>query len=100
VSLAVTLVQTPKPLRNIYRQFCTLVKLGTAVSGTTGKKLECFINLFLCLVLLLDEADIFLEERTLSDLERNSLVSGNTYLYVLYSFALTTASVFTHVRIL
>lgn len=30
------------------------------------------------LVLLLDEADVFLEERTLSDLERNSLVSGNS----------------------
>jgi len=28
------------------------------------------------LVLLLDEADIFLEERTIADLERNSLVSG------------------------
>ena len=27
-------------------------------------------------VLLLDEADVFLEERTLSDLDRNSLVSG------------------------
>jgi hypothetical protein len=27
-------------------------------------------------VLLLDEADIFLEERTIADLERNSLVSG------------------------
>ena len=27
-------------------------------------------------VLLLDEADMFLEERTLSDLDRNSLVSG------------------------
>ncbi|KAK4198765.1 hypothetical protein QBC40DRAFT_283220 [Triangularia verruculosa] len=32
-----------------------------------GKKWNC--------VLLLDEADVFLEERTLSDLERNSLVS-------------------------
>jgi len=30
----------------------------------------------LCTVLLLDEADVFLEERSLSDLERNSLVSG------------------------
>jgi hypothetical protein len=31
------------------------------------------------LVLLLDEADIFLEERTIADLERNSLVSGNLH---------------------
>lgn len=28
------------------------------------------------LVLLLDDADVFLEERSLQDLERNSLVSG------------------------
>jgi hypothetical protein len=28
-------------------------------------------------VLLLDEADVFLEERSLTDLKRNSLVSGN-----------------------
>jgi len=28
------------------------------------------------LVLLLDEADVFLEQRSLSDLKRNSLVSG------------------------
>jgi hypothetical protein len=33
------------------------------------------------LVLLLDEADIFLEERTIADLERNSLVSGEFYTY-------------------
>jgi hypothetical protein len=31
----------------------------------------------LTLVLLLDEADVFLEERSLTDLRRNSLVSGN-----------------------
>jgi hypothetical protein len=35
------------------------------------------------LVLLLDEADIFLEERTIADLERNSLVSGNLHTYIL-----------------
>lgn len=34
------------------------------------------------IVLLLDEADVFLEERSMSDLERNSLVSG---LFLLYS---------------
>jgi hypothetical protein len=33
-------------------------------------------GLICCTVLLLDEADVFLEERTLQDLERNSLVSG------------------------
>jgi hypothetical protein len=31
------------------------------------------------LVLLLDEADVFLEERSLADLERNSLVSGESH---------------------
>lgn len=35
-----------------------------------------FISANLSVVLLLDEADVFLEERSLSDLERNSLVSG------------------------
>lgn len=29
-------------------------------------------------VLLLDEADVFLEERTMADLQRNSLVSGKS----------------------
>jgi hypothetical protein len=29
------------------------------------------------LVVLLDEADVFLEERSLADMERNALVSGN-----------------------
>jgi hypothetical protein len=31
-------------------------------------------------VLLLDEADVFLEERGIADLERNSLVSGNLFI--------------------
>jgi hypothetical protein len=30
-------------------------------------------------VLLLDEADVFLEERGIADLERNSMVSGNSF---------------------
>jgi hypothetical protein len=29
------------------------------------------------LVVLLDEADVFLEQRTLADLQRNALVSGS-----------------------
>lgn len=49
--------------------------------GTTADMVEKYLQTILYLgktwncVLLLDEADIFLEERTLSDLERNSLVS-------------------------
>lgn len=42
----------------------------------------CFLGFFLTdyfLVLLLDEADVFLEERTMADLQRNSLVSGGLY---------------------
>ena len=42
--------------------YCSLVPLR--------RKCSC------SLVLLLDEADVFLEERSMSDLERNSLVSG------------------------
>lgn len=49
--------------------------------GTSADAVEKYLQTVLVLgkawncVLLLDEADIFLEERTLSDLERNSLVS-------------------------
>jgi len=32
------------------------------------------------IVVLLDEADVFLEQRTLSDLQRNALVSGKDHL--------------------
>jgi len=46
------------------------------------------------LVLLLDEADIFLEERTIADLERNSLVSGNSHTYKLPLRRLTRNLVF------
>jgi len=35
------------------------------------------------LVLLLDEADVFLEERTTADLQRNSLVSGKILISIL-----------------
>ncbi|ORX99893.1 P-loop containing nucleoside triphosphate hydrolase protein [Clohesyomyces aquaticus] len=49
--------------------------------GTTADSVEKYLHTVMYLgktwncVLLLDEADVFLEERTLSDLERNSLVS-------------------------
>ncbi|KAK6542370.1 hypothetical protein TWF694_006328 [Orbilia ellipsospora] len=49
--------------------------------GTSPEAVEKYLNSVLHLgkkwncVLLLDEADVFLEERSLSDLERNSLVS-------------------------
>ena len=61
---------------------------------------RALLTYFYAIVLLLDEADIFLEERTLSDLERNSLVSGEHLLIRVTKFELTAASVFTHVRIL
>lgn len=34
-------------------------------------------------VLLIDECDVFLEQRTISDLERNKLVSGKIYLLLM-----------------
>ncbi|KAL8741987.1 MAG: hypothetical protein Q9190_005468 [Brigantiaea leucoxantha] len=49
--------------------------------GTSGESVEKYLNTVLHLgktwncVLLLDEADIFLEERAMADLKRNSLVS-------------------------
>ena len=47
-------------------------------------------------VLLLDEADVFLEERTLQDLERNSLVSGQ-YLRSFIVLYITSFPVFLRV---
>ena len=38
-------------------------------------------------VVLLDEADVFLEERSLSDLQRNALVSGEFSEFVLFSLS-------------
>jgi len=32
-------------------------------------------------VVLLDEADVFLEERSLADMQRNALVSGKLYIF-------------------
>lgn len=39
-------------------------------------KFIAILSLTTTIVLLLDEADVFLEERSLSDLHRNSLVAG------------------------
>jgi hypothetical protein len=36
----------------------------------------CVIQELIMLVVLLDEADVFLEQRKISDLQRNALVSG------------------------
>lgn len=52
--------------------------------GTNAEAVEKYLNTVLHLgktwncVLLLDEADVFLEERSMADLKRNSLVSGET----------------------
>ena len=50
--------------------------------GTKAEEVEKYLQTIMYLgkawdcVLLLDEADVFLEERTMADLQRNSLVSG------------------------
>ena len=50
--------------------------------GTQADAVEKYLQTIMYLgktwdcVLLLDEADVFLEERTMADLQRNSLVSG------------------------
>lgn len=59
--------------RIIYAAFSTLEKYGTVV-GTDGADVIAWLTRLL--VLLMDEADVFLEERTMADLQRNSLVSG------------------------
>ena len=61
--------------RNISKQCFTLVKFGTVVAFSSTVFWEA--TKLTPPVLLLDEADIFLEERTIADLERNSLVSGD-----------------------
>jgi hypothetical protein len=66
-------------------------KLGTAVSRDLNSVVEKVLNLT-SVVLLLDEADVFLEERGIADLERNSLVSGNLFTpTVIYTFNVATS---------
>jgi AAA+ superfamily predicted ATPase len=45
-----------------------------------------------CAILLIDEADIFLEQRSAQDLERNGLVSSTTHDTLLLSWSLLTAN--------
>lgn len=62
----------------------TILYLGK--TWNCGKKIQAYLYSGaekIPIVLLLDEADVFLEERTLSDLERNSLVSGKPKFNVL-----------------
>lgn len=66
-------------------------KLGTAVSQDLNVVVEKGLNL-MSEVLLLDEADVFLEERGIADLERNSLVSGNLFIpTIIYTFDVATS---------
>lgn len=44
--------------------------------GANSRSLGVHINTHNIAVLLIDEADVFLEERTMADIQRNSLVSG------------------------
>ncbi|ETS74037.1 hypothetical protein PFICI_13903 [Pestalotiopsis fici W106-1] len=66
-----------------------LYKVSCGDIGTTVEKVEeYFTTVFeLCriweCVVLLDEADVFLEQRSLQQLERNALVSGKLFLRVL-----------------
>lgn len=59
-----------------------LLSLGVADIGTKEESMETRLSDWFNLatkwdaILLIDEADVFLERRSLSDLARNSLVSG------------------------
>jgi AAA+ superfamily predicted ATPase len=63
---------------------CPLYSLGAGELGTDSDAVEKSLRrvLDLCAkwhaVLLVDECDVFLEERSVSDLERNKLVSGKS----------------------
>lgn len=59
-----------------------LYKVTCGDIGTKAEEVEKYLEVVLLLgktwgcVVLLDEADVFLEQRSLSNLERNALVSG------------------------
>ena len=59
-----------------------LLRIDASLLGTSVKSVETGLSEALRLaekwraVALLDEADVFMEQRTTSDLERNGLVSG------------------------
>jgi hypothetical protein len=64
-------------LRNIWRPCSSLELDGIAVGGSNSGPRK-YVNRERE-VFLLDGADFFLEDRSLKDLERNSLVSGRTF---------------------
>ena len=74
VSLVVILARRQRRLRDIWKWSCTLARYGIAVR--ISRSLGVHINTHNIAVLLIDEADVFLEERTMADIQRNSLVSG------------------------
>lgn len=59
-----------------------LYVIGSGELGNTTSQIEGRLSIALKLaakwhaIVLIDEADVFLEQRTATDLERNSLVSG------------------------
>jgi hypothetical protein len=61
-----------------------LLRLTVADIGTDEKEMEDILNEWFArgadwgAVILIDEADVFLEKRQVKDLQRNSLVSGKT----------------------
>lgn len=73
-----------KMWRSIYRTYYISVKLGIVVCCYTEQNgYSPSTNHHT--VLLLDEADIFLEQRSLADLDRNGLVSGKSKTIVIRS---------------
>ena len=60
---------------SISNRSCALAGCGVVVSSLLMH--FYFLKLTANTVVLLDEADVFLEERSLADMQRNALVSGN-----------------------
>ena len=65
-----------------------LLSLSSGDLGTTASKLESQLDKYLRLgerwgaIVLIDEADIYLEKRDLTDIRRNSLVAGNYHIRI------------------
>lgn len=57
-----------------YKLFCFSERHGTAVSTMLIRMTMSSINNLL--VILLEEADVFLEQRRMFDIERNALITG------------------------
>lgn len=63
-------------VKSIWKSSCILERNGAAVWQTLKSIISSVALTYAFIVVLLDEADVFLEQRSMHNLERNALVSG------------------------